>query len=407
MSINVITNNFGTKFLEILDSTEQSVSIVSPFISFETANYLATWLEELDHSICCNIITRFNREEFIRGANSIRGLARLHQAGAKLFALQHLHSKLYLFDDTYLLMGSSNFTISGFFKNHELGIFVNDEPDFIQHCQSYVEEIMSKVSDWEISSTLLQKEIDIVERIIENRKDKKDLTEYNNFRWGAVLDSNENETAIQQVLGKDQNIKGDCLKNVVKEISENTELGNTGYRIKFEGTSQERIPSDLIYLDRKRSLHEHLNRTYYPRPPRSVQPGETVFISVVSERDNRGMPIIIGYAKVTDGFREENIISKDDYNFKKWNMDYPYYIEFTDAKFIKEPIRYGVSLLELCETLRHEVYPGTYDKPKTPLSSIRKRHHQKAHIQITSKAAAFLLQRLDQHFAKYGYDEVK
>ena len=70
MSINLISKDFGEKFYSLLDSTEMQVNIISPFIGLKTAFGLAEWIESLENIKCC-IITRFNREEFIRGASSI------------------------------------------------------------------------------------------------------------------------------------------------------------------------------------------------------------------------------------------------------------------------------------------------------------------------------------------------
>ena len=105
MSVNLLKENIGKEYLSLLESTNNSIYIMSPFISFSTANQLSAWLEESSGTITCKIITRFNREEFIQGANSLKGLERLFESGVELYALQHLHSKLYLFDNSSCIMG--------------------------------------------------------------------------------------------------------------------------------------------------------------------------------------------------------------------------------------------------------------------------------------------------------------
>lgn len=409
MPIEIIEKNFGNTFFDLLHETRNELLIISPFISYETANRVANWLEEVEEDISCKVITRFNREEFIQGANSIRGLLRLHQTGARIFALQHLHTKLYLFDSHSVLLGSANFTLSGFFKNHELGLFMKNEPVFAGQCLDYFQNMLSQIQhngEWELTIERLEKESTDVQKQVENRKGKMDK-QYNFLRWGAVLDPEENQKLIKHLEEtKDPILDKDFLEPALKEANGQTD-DHTGYRIKFEGTSASRIPNDKVYLERKRGLHEHLNRTYYPRPPRSIRPGEMIFIAAVSEKDGRGTPIIVGYATVPDGFREENVISESDYNFKKWNNRFPYYIEYAEAKFLKAEIREGISLFELCEALRHDVYPGTQKDTSIPVSKINTRHHEKAHIQITKKAAEYLKRKLDRLFSIHGYDEVK
>lgn len=63
--------------MELLNLVEKRVYIMSPFISKKTADYLANWVEEASPEIKCKIITRFNRLDFIKGANRLEGLERL------------------------------------------------------------------------------------------------------------------------------------------------------------------------------------------------------------------------------------------------------------------------------------------------------------------------------------------
>jgi hypothetical protein len=366
MSIELLHKNIGGEFFTLLDETTRIIYIMSPFISYPTAHRLANWLEETE-SIDCKIITRFNREEFIQGANSLQGLERLFNAGAELYALQHLHTKLYIFDNKNIIMGSANFTLSGFFKNHELGFIIKNENQFSKQCVNYFTDILQQINqkgDYKISKELLQKELEIVTTATTIRgKMKKDTSpnEYNEKRWGAVIDVNENSKQDN----RQYNFQGhfDILEEITTEQLKNEELF-TGARIKFEGNSNSRISNKEIYIKRKKTHYEYLNRTFYPQKPSSIQDNEYIFIAILS-KDKYGneTPIIVGYA-TTYGFKEENIIHKKDPNFQKWNERYPYYIEFTNGKFLKTPIENGISLIELCNQLKHKVYPNTQSSPE-------------------------------------------
>jgi phosphatidylserine/phosphatidylglycerophosphate/cardiolipin synthase-like enzyme len=177
MSINLISKDFGEKFYSLLDSTEKQINIISPFIGLKTAFSLAEWIENLDNIKCC-IITRFNREEFIRGASSIEGLEHLVRAGAELYALQGLHTKLYIFDDHSIIMGSANFTFNGFYKNHEFGLYMEKESEFTKQCQNYFDTLFDKMNsngDWQISIDRILKERHFVNKSIKNLKGKKGM----------------------------------------------------------------------------------------------------------------------------------------------------------------------------------------------------------------------------------------
>lgn len=399
MSINLISKGFGEKFYSLLDSTEDQINIISPFIGLKTAFGLAEWIESLDNIKCC-IITRFNREEFIRGASSIEGLEHLVRAGAKLYALQDLHTKLYIFDNHSVIMGSANFTFNGFYKNHEFGLYMENENDFTKQCQDYFDGLLNKLKsngDWQISLERILKERQYVNISVKNLKGKKGMNEYNIAKWGAVLND------IPQPAhpnGKET----DILEDAISDITINKR--KTGIWLKFEGTSQERIRNDEIYLKRKRRINEYVNRTFFPKKPTGIKAGDTIFLTVVSkDKDENEVPIIIGYAEAK-GFTENNKIDDSDSRYLKWNNRFPYYIEYTNGKFLNDNIMYGISLNELYRELNHKVYPATVNQPNILLENIKKRHHQKSHIQITEIAKEYLISKLNLLFEKHGYEEL-
>nr|WP_239541455.1 phospholipase D family protein [Pullulanibacillus pueri] len=383
----------------MLDSTEDQINIISPFIGLKTAFGLAEWIESLDNIKCC-IITRFNREEFIRGASSIEGLEHLVRAGAKLYALQDLHTKLYIFDNHSVIMGSANFTFNGFYKNHEFGLYMENENDFTKQCQDYFDGLLNKLKsngDWQISLERILKERQYVNISVKNLKGKKGMNEYNIAKWGAVLNDIPQPA---QPNGKET----DILEDAISDITINNR--KTGIWLKFEGTSQERIRNDEIYLKRKRRINEYVNRTFFPKKPTGIKAGDTIFLTVVSkDKDENEVPIIIGYAEAK-GFTENNKIDDSDSRYLKWNNRFPYYIEYTNGKFLNDNIMYGISLNELYRELNHKVYPATVNQPNIRLENIKKRHHQKSHIQITEIAKEYLIRKLNLLFEKHGYEEL-
>ncbi|WP_410986527.1 phospholipase D family protein [Bacillus cereus] len=400
MSINLISKDFGEKFYSLLDSTEMQVNIISPFIGLKTAFGLAEWIESLENIKCC-IITRFNREEFIRGASSIEGLEHLIRAGAKLYALQDLHTKLYIFDNQSVIMGSANFTFNGFYKNHEFGLYMENEKDFTKQCQDYFDGILDKLKsngDWEISLDRILKERHYVNKSIKNLKGKRDMNEYNIAKWGAVLNDVSQSTPLN---GEEIDILEDAISDIATVNN-----GRTGIWLKFEGTSKERISNDEIYLKRKRRINEYVNRTFFPKKPTGIKSGDTIFLTVVSkDKDGNEVPIIIGYAEA-QGFTESNKIDDTDSRYLKWNNRFPYYIEYTNGKFLNDSIMYGISLNELYRELNHKVYPATVNQPNLRIENIKKRHHQKSHIQITDIAKEYLIKKLNNLFKIHGYDNL-
>jgi hypothetical protein len=406
MPVHLINKNFGGIFYSLLESTQKQVLIISPFISYQTANKFSAWLEQTDEEVECTIITRFNREEFIRGASSTKGLERLNKAGARLFALQHLHTKLYIFDQHSVLMGSANFTFSGFFKNHELGLFMENELVFSSQSREYFNHLLTEIKesgDWEITQERIAKETMYIEKAI-SKRGKLEI-EYNNARWGAVLDKEENTKQSDRDYDFKEHF--DILEKVLEEIPpDGFKEDHTGNWIKFEGSGINRVSNEMVYLTRKKDMYEYLNRTFYPRQPSSVANGDTVFLAVISQnKEGIDIPMIVGYA-TAKGFRTDNILKSTDKGYKEWNDHYPYYIEITKGKFLKSPISGGISLIELSNALKHKVYPRTLNNPEISIEDILKRHHRKAHVQITNMAGDYLKSELDKLFILYGYDAV-
>lgn len=399
MAINIISKEFGGKFYSLLDSTKNQIDIISPFIGLNTAFGLAEWIESLEN-IKCRIITRFNREEFIRGASSIEGLEYLARSGAELFALQNLHTKLYIFDNHSVIMGSANFTFNGFFKNHEFGLYMDNELEFTGQCKDYFDTLLERMNsngEWKISLDKIIEEKKLVNQSIVNRKGKKDINEYNNAKWGAELEgiSEPSPKKIKET---------DFLENAISDTA--VENLKTGIWIKFEGTSQNRVENHEIYLNRKKGLYEYVNRTFFPKKPTGIKTGDTIFLAVLSkDKYKNEVPIIIGYAEAI-GFDENNVISKKDNKYQIWNDRFPYYIEYKKGRFLNASIENGISLIELYRELNHEVFPSTVNQPNISIENIKKRHHQKSHIQITDISKNYLINKLEHLYNIYGYEEV-
>lgn len=298
MAIKIINQDFGEKFYNLLESTQNEINIISPFIGLKTAFSLTEWIEQ-NPNIKCNIITRFIREEFIRGASSIEGLEHLIKAGANLYALQDLHTKLYIFDKHSVITGSANFTFKGFFKNHEFGLFMEDEPEFTGQCQDYFDGLLSMINsngDWKISLERVEKERKLVNQNIKTRKGKKGLNEYNQAKWGAEIDTQKQQGKAAE--SKENDFLEDAIKDTVSSQA------STGIWLKFEGTSENRISNDEVYLKRKEKINEYMNRTFFPVRPTGIKEGDLLFLTVVSkDKDDNDVPIIVGYARST-GYKE-------------------------------------------------------------------------------------------------------
>lgn len=72
------------------------------------------------------VITRFNLADFAGGVSEIAALHRLLEAGAQLRGVRNLHSKLYLFGSSRVIVTSANSTEAALLRNHEFGFVAAD-----------------------------------------------------------------------------------------------------------------------------------------------------------------------------------------------------------------------------------------------------------------------------------------
>lgn len=403
MTIHIVSDTFGAKFDSLLENCKNELLIVVPFIGRSTASELAQYLEQSD-GVNCTIITRCYREDFVNGSSNIHGLEQLLHAGAKIYALMHLHTKLYIFDTNSVITGSFNFTFNGFYKNHEFGILMEEEPAFTKECIDYFYGLLIRIK--EAGEYLFtQARIDIekaaVKKALPHRRGKaSSIKQYNLERWGADIQDLSRSSDSPEIWSQfDVNKQNDFIENSLDKLSAaEMRRKNTGIWIKFEGSGDRRIDNTLDYMDRKVGLYEHKNRTFFPQRPKSIKKGEIVFIVVVSHDNNRGTPIIIGYAEA-GGYNEGNEIGPEDLFYQDTNGQYKYFIELYNAKYLSGPVLNGISMVHLCDVLRSDLYPTYKEDPAKILST----HHQKSHLQITKKARNHILKELHNLFETYGY----
>jgi hypothetical protein len=405
MPISFLDKNFGSTFFSLLDSTKKKIRIISPFIGYKTALALVNFIEETDNELDCVLITRFDREDFIKGVSSITGLELLKKAGVKMYALQGLHTKLYIFDNESIIMGSANFTFNGFYKNHEFGIFMEEEREFSVECNNYFDGLLKDIKnhgEWEITQELIAKEKPycddaVTGRAYSQKKPRKNelpvTIQPNRVKWGATLDLHS-----QQPI--DNKEEKDIIEEILKEETENQiQIRNTGIWLKFEGNSENRIPNHLTYFERRKK--EHRKRTFFPKPPSGIKSGQLLFMTMVStDKEDKGTPIIVGYA-TTYGFSERNVVNDKTSSNADRNR-YPYYVELLSGKFLKAPIKNGITLRELARELQTDLYPN----PKSNFNEIIYTHRQKSHLQVTERAHDYIMQRLDTLFKEFGYEEL-
>lgn len=387
MPVSLISKNLLNQFQELLEKTEDEINIISPFIGTQTANLLADWLTK-NPSVVCNIITRFYREEFIERVSSIYGLERLLHVNANIYALVGLHSKLYLFDSHSTIIGSANFTKGGFVSNHEICVLMDDEPEIAEKAQEYffdlLEQIETTGDEGKVTQEWIDEEKKHVPQLAANQRDKT-ITFSNNKKRGAELK---------------KIVQPDLFESILENSDEANDV--TGIWLKFEGTGEDRIPSDLNYKQMKGVRKRDVNTTYFPRRPGGIVKDDTLFLTIVSyDEHGRPTPMIVGYAK-TDGFNNNNIVDDTDVKDAPWKHRFPYFVEYTGGKVIDAPIKNGIRLVDLYNGIGKATFPSLRKNKNVSQRTLQSMHFRRSHIRITQEAHDFLMDELNKRFSTFG-----
>ncbi|MCR8744279.1 phospholipase D-like domain-containing protein [Romboutsia lituseburensis] len=389
MSIELLTREHMLSFKNALKCVNKSIKIISPFIGLSTSKIIAQFMKE-NPKCECIIITRFYRQDFLEGVSSLDALKILKESNVTLYGLKDLHSKLYLVDDNFGIIGSANFTIGGFKSNHELSLAIEDEYELLKNLNDYFEELIQSIKcsgSWEITLNKIREEFELTDNIFKNRKDR--LVKFtNNKKWGADISKLRKDIDQKEIDLVEQFLK--------KELEESNEIA----WIKFEGTGENRWDNNYKYFPKKlKSKGVYTN--HFPRKPRSIERGARIYLSVLSyDEKGNAIPIIIGRAK-SYGYLETNVTDDVDRIGNVLLERYPYYVELYDIEIIDTEIVNGISLNTVIMELGTNLYPNTIGR-NLKQEDIRKRHHQKSHIRITSVAKSFLDDKLDSLIKEYG-----
>lgn len=376
MSIELLSSEHTSAFKNSIKNTKDKVRIVSPFIGFETSKQLVNSLKGT--GVKCTIVTRFYRGDFLNHASSLEGLKMLVEAGFKVYALQDLHTKLYIFDSEIAILGSANFTTGGFKNNIELSLLIEEESELIKRLSVYYDELMEKIKmtgDWLIKATQIEDEIEMVNKLTKNRKDDG-IKCKNEIRFGATI---EEQTEPKE---------SDEIERILKEeINSDYKFG---IWMKFVGTGDDRFETSEKFSPEKLKSNNKIT-TSFPRNPRGMED---------KDKNGTATPMIIARAR-TKGFKIENNVSEEDLKQYKWMSNYPFYIEVYDVEVLNEEVGNGISLESLILELGSELYPSTQGE-QLSVAKLKLRHHQKSHIRITPVAKNFIDKRFEDIAKKNG-----
>lgn len=348
--------NWYDKFLRELASTNK-LRIVSPFVKEQILRTVGGHFPFVD----LELITRFNLADFASGVSSLEGLQFGVNAGASIYGIQNLHSKIYLFDRRAAIISSANLTQGGMVSNFECGIHITDS-NIIDQLHRYFDELKS------ISPNPLTNEL-----CDQWRGQISQYTEVTN----SFVHSLPDYGATQVTTAPDRN-----------------------YYVKFFGKGDNRVSLDFSVKDEvERALCHYA--CCFSRTPKQFKTGDIIYFGRMTwPRDFA----IFGKAVAVTHDPERDMASAEELVQRDWKADWPYYLRVTHPEFVDGVMGDCAMLYDLIRYFDFQSFTSTLyryrqgDRTINPFLSLS----QQPSVQLTFEAANWLDHRFAQVLDRKG-----
>lgn len=366
-----VKSGWDTELDSALRKDNSELRIVCPFIKKAAAARL------LDRGAPEKIlvITRASLNDFYGGVSDLGALKLLLNGGAEIRVVRNLHTKLYLFGKSRVILTSANLTEKALRSNHEFG-FISDIGKVIGDCTQYFNDLWSHAGKTISGTTVAKWEREVAKHKRQAGTAKKpNLPDYG--------------TDVEQF----------------EESPE--EVATNGYTdrafVKFFGEGHNRADhADLVDDEVKRSGC-HWACTYpRNRRPRSVRDGDVMFMARLVQ--NRNDILIFGQGIATHHRPGLDDAGAADIRKRPWKKKWPHYIRVHNPEFVRGPLSNGVSLKELMRTLGSDSFAVTQRHAERGKGNTapRKSLMQQPHVQLSMQGNAWLSKRLDEAFEEHG-----
>lgn len=372
MTIRLVDQGWDREVDQAIALDAVPIQIVSPFIKSGTVSRF----------LRCNhtkmrVVTRFNLNDMAAGVSDISALRRLLVAGAEVRGIKNLHSKLYLFGSSRVIVTSANMTEAGLLRNHEFG-FVSENADVIAECSRYFEDLWRRGS-----GNLTNKELDSWEEA---------LTSY------RAAGGRPSQSDGLGDFGADARFPQDSQANEFLSASEATQAF-----VKFLGVSSKRVPLSYPVVEEIQRAGCHWALAYpAAKRPRSVKEGALMFIGRLTKEPNDirifGRAFGMRHVPGRDDATESDIADRD------WKSIWPRYVRVYKARFVAGTMSNGVSMTEMMSALGADCFASTKRNAAAGIGNVvpHKAYGQQAAVELSAEGQAWLAQKLQAAFESHG-----
>ena len=159
--MEVITNPFYDKFINICSNAKTSINLCAPYVK---SNVISDILNNIRADISVNMITKVNLRDFHNKASDLDSLKLTIFRGGHVYNCSNLHAKLYIFDSSLCFITSANLTQSGLLRNAEYGI-LTDNKEVVSSSINFYDNIIAREDVGKISEQNIDEISDLLSHI--------------------------------------------------------------------------------------------------------------------------------------------------------------------------------------------------------------------------------------------------
>lgn len=405
--IELLTTNHFDRVLDLFDTTKSELKIISPFLSQSMADKLCAVVK--DKGLVCTFITRFYLEDFISKANSLDALEQMIDTGIEVYAVRKLHTKLYLFDRVYGVLGSANFTNGGFKSNIELSVLIDQEKEFLEELHLYFDNMKNAVMNSEeglVTKAVIANAREHYKRLFTSKKHAGKGAVTSLKIYGAALnkkDTLEDTDAMLEELKVCRAEKKDIVTELFTVASKSEQI-KYPYTIwlKFDGEGNDRLnanegfPMTVVKINGKTCYLSN-----YPFKVGSIKDNDDIYMAALTtDTHGKNQPVIVGRGKL-EGFKEENHVTDSMIEDYDWMVRYPWYCIICESEVLDTTVNNGIPMDEIWDALGSDTYVSSFGRNED-IASVGRKHYQKAHIRLSGNAKELIDKKFEVLKSKYG-----
>lgn len=126
--IKLMSEPIEDMFFNLVEESSKSIKLCAPYVKNDIVE---TIFSTKKSDVQLEIISNFSLPNFYKGSSDLEAFKQSLNHKSKVYNCQTLHAKIYIFDERYTIITSANLTTSGFRRNVEYDVFI-DQKDLVE-----------------------------------------------------------------------------------------------------------------------------------------------------------------------------------------------------------------------------------------------------------------------------------